>query len=123
MPFKKQEDGTVMLKLKIKSQGQKKDGTTYFVNPPALYNQLGTRIEGTELAGLSVGNGSKIRAKIELSAWEFMGNSGVSCKPKSVQIAELVVFQGDGGGDLGFDALEIAKTDDIVDEEKGDFDF
>lgn len=122
MPFKQEDDGSYSLKLKLKAKGVRKDGTTYEVNPPAIYNAMGQRMSGQELAGLSVGNGSLVRAKIELSAYTFMGNSGISCKPKSVQIAKLIEFNG-GGEDLGFDSLELESTDDVVEEESGDYDF
>ena len=119
-PYKKEADGSFTLKLKVKSMGQKKDGTSYTVNPPVVYDSLGKKIEGQQLAQLNVGNGSKIRAKVELSHYSFMGKEGVSCKPKSVQIAELVEFQ--AGGDFGFDSLEL--EEDAVDEESGDsYDF
>lgn len=104
-PYKKEDDGSFSLKLKVKSQGQKKDGSTYIINPPTLYNALGKKIEGMDLANLNVGNGSEIRANIELSAYDFMGQKGVSCKPKSVQIAKVVKFESQ---DSGFDALEMA---------------
>jgi len=122
-PFKVQEDGTVILKMKIRSQGNKKDGSTYKVNPPAIYNAIGKRLSGEDLAELAVGNGSKIRAKIEFKTWAFNGKEGISAKPKSVQIAELIVFQ--GGGDLGFDALELSETDEVPEnnEEAGNYDF
>lgn len=119
-PYTKQADGSYSIKLKVKSVGNKKDGTTYQINPPVLYNQLGKKIEGQELAGLNVGNGSEIRAKVELSAYEFMGQSGVSCKPKSVQISNLVEFGG-SSEDLGFDALEMSSSDSG--EESSDYDF
>ena len=75
-----------------------------------------------DLANLNVGNGSELRAKIELSAYEFMGQKGVSCKPKSVQIAKIVEFSG-GEQDLGFDALELASEDlgESDDSKKYDF--
>ena len=65
-PYIKQADGSFVLKLKLKSKGQKKDGTNYVINPPFIYSATGKKIEGQELASLNVGNGSEIRAKIEL---------------------------------------------------------
>lgn len=120
VPHKIMDDGSVFLKLKVKSSGTKKDGTTYEINPPAIYDSLGKRITGEALAKLNVGNGSKIRAKVELSFYDFMGQKGVSCKPKSVQISELVEYQS-GEADLGFDALELEEED--VGEESTEHDF
>lgn len=121
-PYVKEADGSFKLKLKVKSVGNKKDGTTYTINPPVIYNALGKKIEGMDLASLNVGNGSEIRAKIELSAYEFMGQSGVSCKPKSVQIAKLVEFSADGG-DTGFDALELSEEGGSVESANDGYDF
>lgn len=104
-PIKKTPEG-YMVKLKSKSQGTKRDNTTYTVSPPAIYNALGQRISGADLEALNVGNTSKIRAKIEVKAYNFMGQDGVSIGLKSVQIVELVEYSGAGGQDLGFDALE-----------------
>ncbi len=120
-PYKKETDGSYVLKLKMKSQGQKKDGSTYIINPPAIYSSVGKKIDGQELHQLNVGNGSEIRAKVELSAYDFMGQEGVSCKPKAVQISKLVEFSG-GSADLGFDALELS-TEDLGEESSDDYDF
>ena len=119
-PYIKQADGSFVLKLKLKSSGQKKDGTNYTINPPFIYSATGKKIEGQDLASLNVGNGSEIRAKIELSAYEFMGQSGVSVKPRAVQISKLVEFS--GGGDFGFDALELDSVD-LGEESSDDYDF
>ena len=114
---KKLEDGRFKLRMRLKSQGTKKDGTTYQVNPPAIYNAMGGRVSGTELASLSVGNGSEIRAKIQLALWSMAGRSGVSCKPLSVQIKTLVQFNGDSA-DLGFDALEVQNCNVETEEQE-----
>lgn len=119
-PYTKQADGSFVLKLKMKSQGQKKTGETYIVNPPVIYDALGKKIDGQTLAALSVGNGSELRAKVELSYYEFMGQKGVSCKPKSIQISKLIEFG--GGSDLGFDALELEEQD-AGEESSDDYDF
>lgn len=108
-PYSKESDGTFKLKLKLKSNGQKKTGEFYKINPPAIYNALGKRLEGKALEELNVGNGSEIRAKIDLSAYEFQGKQGVSCKVKSVQIAKVVEFN---SSDSGFGALESEEIDE-----------
>ena len=109
LPYIKEQDGSFTLKMKVKSRGTRKDGTPYVINPPFIYNAVGKKLEGQELAELNVGNGSEIRAKLELNPYEFMGQKGVSAKPKSVQIVKAVKFE--GGDDFGFDALEFAKED------------
>lgn len=109
LPYIKESDGSFTLKMKLKSRGTKKDGTPYVINAPFIYNSVGKKLDGQELAELNVGNGSEIRAKIELNAYEFMGQKGVSAKPKSVQIVKAVKFE--GGEDYGFDALEFEKED------------
>lgn len=103
MPHKKTPDG-YEVKLKAKSKGMKRDNTSYVISPPAIYDSLGKRLQGAELESLNVGNGSKIRAKIEVKQYNFMGQDGVSIGLKSVQIVEAVSFQ---GGDYGFDAAEV----------------
>tara|TARA_R110002096_G_scaffold136705_1_gene289548 strand:+ start:41 stop:583 length:543 start_codon:yes stop_codon:yes gene_type:complete len=102
-PLSKTDTG-YMVKLKAKSKGTKRDNTTYEINPPAIYNAAAQRISGAELESLNIGNGSKIRAKIEVKAYDFMGTKGVSVGLKSVQIIEAVAFD---GNDLGFDPLDI----------------
>jgi len=102
-PLEKTPEG-YKVKLKAKSKGTKKDNSTYEINPPVIYNALGQKISGADLERLNVGNGSKIRAKIEVKEYEFMGNKGVSIGLKSVQIVELVEYN--GGQDYGFDPLE-----------------
>jgi len=106
-PYKKQADGSFDLKIKMKSQGMKRDNTPYTVNPPAIYNSTGKRFSEDEARRLSVGNGTECRFKVVLSSYDVNGSQGVSCKPKSVQIAKLVEF----GGDAGFDALEFEELD------------
>lgn len=117
-PYKKQADGSVVLKLKSKSKGQKKDGSMYVVNPPVIYNALGAKLSAQEVAELNVGNGSKLRAKLELSTYTMQGG-GVSAKLKSAQLVEVIKFMG-GDADLGFDAFEFSEVDDI--EESSSFD-
>lgn len=107
-PYKKQDDGSFVLKIKMKSSGFKR-GTNepYTINPPSIYNSAGKRFSEEELRKLSVGNGSECRFIVVLSHYDVNGSKGVSCKPKSCQIAKLVEF----GGSDGFDALEFAEEE------------
>jgi hypothetical protein len=107
-PFEKTPEG-YKVKLKSKSQGTKRDNSTYTINAPAIYNNLGQRVSGAELEGLSIGNGSKIRAKIEVKQYNFMGQDGVSIGLKSVQVVEAVAYSG-GGQDYGFEATEVEEA-------------
>lgn len=125
-PITKTESG-YMVKLKGKSKGTKRDNTTYDIAPPAIYNALGQKISGSDLEKLNVGNGSQIRAKVEVKAYEFMGSKGVSINLKSCQIVELVEFHG-GGEDLGFDPLsepndESSEQKESFEEQENNFDF
>lgn len=120
LPYVRQADGSVLLKLKLKSKGQKKDGSTYIVNPPVVYSGAGEKIDALTLAQMNIGNDSIIRAKVEVGAYSFMGQSGVSMKPKSVQLIKVVKFEG-GESDLGFDAVEMDEIDDV--EESSEYDF
>ena len=124
-PYEKTEEG-YKVKLKAKSKGTKRDNTTYEINPPAIYNESAERISGADLEKLSVGNGSKIRAKIEVKAYNFMGTDGVSIGLKSVQIVDLVEYT--GGQDFGFDPLDNDPNQETSEqkesfEESDDYDF
>lgn len=116
-PLEKTPEG-YKVKLKAKSKGTKRDNTTYEINPPVIYNIHGDKISGADLETLNIGNGSKIRAKIEVKAYEFMGSKGVSIGLKSVQIVEAVAFV--GNQDLGFDALDVDPNQE-TDEQKASF--
>ncbi len=107
-PYKKQDDGSYILKIKMKSSGFKR-GTNepYTINPPAVYSSTGKKFSEEELRKLSVGNGTECRFKVLLQAYDVNGSKGVSCKPKACQISKLVEF----GGDSGFDALEFEEED------------
>jgi hypothetical protein len=123
-PYEKTPEG-YKVKLKSKSKGVKRDGSHYVVSPPAIYDSLGKRIQGADLESLSVGNGSEIRAKIEVKTYTFMGQKGVSITLKSLQVVKIVEY---AGGDYGFDPME---TPDLESEEQeqsfeesaGSFDF
>ena len=117
-PIEKTPEG-YKVKLKAKSKGTKRDNTTYEINPPAIYDSLGKRVSGSELESLNIGNGSKIRAKIEVKVYDFMGTKGVSIGFKSVQIVEAVAFEG-GNSDLGFDPLDVEPNTES-DEQKSSF--
>ena len=108
-PYEKQDDGSYVIKLRLKAKGMKKTGDTYEVNPPTIYNSIGKKMSNEELQVLSIGNGTEARVKIELAAYIYDGKAGVSAKPKAVQISKLVEFN---GGDLGFDALELEEIDE-----------
>lgn len=129
-PYEKQADGSFKLKMKGKSKGSKKDGTSYVINPPVLYNAMGKKIEGQALHELNVGNGSEMRCNLEFSNYTMVNEeqevlTGVSCKVKSVQIAKVVEFQSDNS-DAGFGALEMAIESDEsgpVNKPASDYDF
>lgn len=104
-PIEKTPEG-YKVKLKAKSQGTKRDNTTYTINAPAVYNALGQRLSGAELESLNVGNGSEIRAKIEVKTYSFMGQDGVSIGLKSVQVVKAVAYAG-GNEDFGFEAASV----------------
>jgi hypothetical protein len=124
-PYEKTPEG-YKVKLKSKSKGLKRDGSQYIVNAPAIYNALGKRLQGAELEALNVGNGSEIRAKIEVKQYTFMGKAGVSIGLKSVQLVKVVEFA--GGSDYGFDPmeqpnLETEEQEESFDQSSGSYDF
>jgi len=127
-PFELQADGSYLIKLKGKSQGTKKDNTTYVINPPVLYNSLGKKLEGADLLSLNVGNGSEMRAKIEVSSYVMVNQEtqevmkGISCKIKSAQIAKIVEFQSEDS-ESGFDALEMGIDSESDSKPNDGYDF
>lgn len=125
-PLEKTPEG-YKVKLKAKSKGTKRDNTSYDINPPAIYNALGQRVSGPDLESLNIGNGSKIRAKVEVKEYDFMGLRGVSIGLKSIQIVEAIAFEG-GNSDLGFDALGVDPNQETEEqkeafEESDQYDF
>lgn len=130
-PYEKQADGSFKIRMKSKSKGTKKTGEVYKINPPVVYNAAGKKVEAEKLARLNVGNGSEMRAKLELTTYAMVDQEtqevikGISSKVKSVQISKIVEFS--GGDDFGFDPL--AMRDDEEEQEKsgepskGNFDF
>lgn len=122
-PYEKQADGSFKIRMKSRSKGTKKSGESYTVNPPAVYNVLGKRLSNEELAKLSIGNGSEMRAKLEFTTYAMIDQEteelikGISSKVKSVQLGKIVEFE--GGGDSGFDALEL-EDEDLGETESGD---
>tara|TARA_R110000737_G_scaffold343457_1_gene369448 strand:- start:686 stop:1246 length:561 start_codon:yes stop_codon:yes gene_type:complete len=108
LPYKKTSEG-YSVKLKSKSSGTKRDNSTYVISAPPIYNALGQKVSGADLDGLNIGNGSKIRAMVEVKQYNFMGSDGVSIGLKSVQIVEAVAYSG-SGQDFGFDALEVEEA-------------
>lgn len=125
-PYEKQADGSFKIRMKSRSKGTKKTGETYTVNPPVVYNALGKKLSSLELENLSIGNGSEMRAKLEFSTYAMFNQEtqeivkGVSSKIKSAQLGKIVEFS--GGGDLGFDALELDSVD-LGEESSDNFDF
>lgn len=113
-PFEKTPEG-YKLKLKSKSKGTKRDGSTYEISAPAIYNAVGQRIKGADLESLNVGNGSEIRAKVEVKEYTFMGQDGVTLALKSVQVIKAVEFS---GGDYGFDAMEVEEVNRETSEQE-----
>lgn len=120
-PITAKADGGYKVKLRSKSSGVKKTGETYQINPPAIYNSLGKRLSNEEVAMLNVGNGSKIRANVELSTYDFNGK-GVKLGLKSLQLVEVLEF-----GDIGFEAVAVGRETEEEEQEytetSGDYDF
>ena len=110
VPYKVAQDGKLNLKLKLKSEGQKKTGERYVVNPPVIYSKAGVKLTTAEVLEANIGNGSEIMAKVELSHYSVNGSTGVSCKPKAVLLKKIEQFS--AGGDIGFDASEFEAFDE-----------
>lgn len=106
-PYKAGLNGGIVVKLKLKAKGQKKDGTSYNNVPPVIYNMNKEKLSIADVIASNIGNGSTIMAKVELSAYDFNG-LGVSCKPKAILVKKIEQFS---GGEMGFDDSEFDDID------------
>lgn len=101
MPVSKQSDGSYLVKIKG-NMSFMKDGKSVDLKAPVLYKKNGTEYSREELAALRIGTGTQARLKISVAPYENGKKVGLTLRPISCQIAELVVYT---GGNRGFDSL------------------
>lgn len=99
LPFKKNDDGSIVFNFKSK-------------NAPKLFDAKGNPIRDT--SELRVGGGSVFKIAGAMKAYNAGGSTGVTCYLNSVQIIDLVEYNGSpfGAEEGGFEAAAEEKFGD-----------
>lgn len=110
LPFKKNDDGSIVFNFKSK-------------NAPKLFDAKGNPIRDT--SELRVGGGSVFKIAGAMKAYNAGGTTGVTCYLNSVQIIDLVEYNGSpfGAEEGGFEAAAEEKFGDTADQQTQDIDF
>lgn len=108
LPFKKNDDGTYVFNFKSK-------------NAPKLFDAKGNPIKDT--SELRVGGGSVFKIAGAMKAYNAGGTTGVTCYLNSVQIIDLVEYNGSpfGAEEGGFEAAAEEKFGESKVTEDVDF--
>lgn len=98
VPYKTEEDGSIVFSFKMKAVGTRKDGTK-FQRRPRLFDAKGQPAPN----GLRVGGGSLCRVSFEVyQFWTALIGAGVSLRLEAVQVIELKEFGGPSAETFGF---------------------
>lgn len=99
LPYKENEDGTVVFNFKSK-------------NAPKIFDSKGNAIR--DVSELRIGGGSTMKIAGAMKAYSAGGNTGVTCYLNSVQIIDLVEYNGSpfGAEEGGFEAAAEEKFGD-----------
>lgn len=110
LPFKKNDDGSIVFNFKSK-------------NAPKIFDAKGNPIK--DASDLRVGGGSVIKVAGAMKAYNAGGSTGVTCYLNSVQIIDLVEYNGSpfGAEEGGFEAAAQEKFGESKAEEAEDVDF
>ena len=108
LPFKKNDDGTVVFNFKSK-------------NMPKIFDSKGNPIK--DLSELRIGGGSSLKIAGAAKAYNAGGNTGVTCYLNSVQVIDLVEYNGSpfGAEEGGFEAAASEKFAEAEATEDVDF--
>lgn len=108
LPFKKNEDGTVVFNFKSK-------------NMPKIFDSKGQPIK--DIAELRIGGGSCLKIAGAAKAYNAGGATGVTCYLNSVQVIDLVEYSSSpfGAEEGGFEAAASEKFPDAEQAENVDF--
>lgn len=108
LPFKKNDDGSIVFNFKSK-------------NAPKLFDAKGNPIRDT--SELRVGGGSVFKIAGAMKAYNAGGTTGVTCYLNSVQIIDLVEYNGSpfGAEEGGFEAAAEEKFGESKVTEDVDF--
>jgi hypothetical protein len=80
-PYVEEDDGTLVVKTKVKINGRKRDGGTFVRDVVILDAQ------GQPFADM-VGSGSTVQLALTCKAWKGFGTVGLSLQPKAVLVHE-----------------------------------
>ena len=121
-PIEKQLDsegkhtGKYIMKFRASSTGTKKDGETYVIAPPSIFNNKGVPLSSADKNALQVPNGSRIQVAFELSAYFVQASgAGVTLKPKAVKIHKIESVA--DINQFGFSESEFSSQDDSDSED------
>jgi hypothetical protein len=108
LPFKKNDDGSIVFNFKSK-------------NAPKLFDAKGNPIRDT--SDLRVGGGSVFKVAGAMKAYNAGGSTGVTCYLNSIQIIDLVEYNGSpfGAEEGGFEAAAEEKFGESKVAEDVDF--
>jgi hypothetical protein len=81
-PYIVQEDGSLLVKTKVKVNGKKRDGERFTRKVVLLDAKDGKPFEG------DVGSGSKVQLALTAKGWAGFGTVGLSLQPKAVLVHE-----------------------------------
>jgi hypothetical protein len=96
-----ENDGVIMLRLRVKAVGKSKEGEE-FSRAPKLFNASG------EIITDNIGGGSKLKVAVVPYFWYTASlGAGITLQPKAIQVLDLVTW-GDGGSAsaYGFNVVE-----------------
>lgn len=108
LPFKKNEDGSVVFNFKSK-------------NAPKMFDSKGNPVK--DISELRLGGGSTLKVAGACKAYNAGGVTGVTLYLNSVQVIDLVEFSGSpfGAEEGGFEAAASAKFPEAEEAEDVDF--
>ena len=108
LPFKKNDDGTVVFNFKSK-------------NAPKIFDSKGNPIK--DISELRIGGGSTLKVAGACKAYNAGGSTGVTCYLNSVQVIDLVEYNSSpfGAEEGGFEAAAEEKFADATESEDVDF--
>lgn len=107
LPLRDDEDGSLLLKAKLKAKVTSKSGSTW-EQRPAVFDSRGRMLKGDDIP--NVGGGSLVKACVEVAPFYTATiGAGITLRLKAVQVLTLVEY-GSGEVDaksMGFDAEEV----------------
>ena len=78
-----------------------KDDKQSFITCKSKHPIRAKDVDGADLQGVKIGNGSKAVATISTYSWKFKGKEGISPSLNNFVITELETYEADEDGDIG----------------------